>query len=216
MNENNQNIPCEEVNPIQTPPHDIQKHEEKQALSGNNTGESAKKSSLSHYLKHSLWKDVLLICAMTYIFINFIGFRAVIPSGSMEPTLKVGNSYLVNRMTAYFGANKGLDFLDIVVFTHEEEFQNDDFIVKRVIGLPGDSIEIRGGRVYRNGEVIAENYVKNKDFSFNMEEIVVPEGRIFVMGDNRTNSHDSRFWDIQTVSFDHIVGEMIVFADKDK
>lgn len=171
-----------------------------------------KKNNFSHYLKHTLIKDILTICFMTYFIIHFVGFRAVIPSGSMEPTLQVGNYYLVNRMTTYFGANKGLDFLDIVVFTHEEEFGNDDFIVKRVIGLPGDSIEIRGGRVYRNGEVIAENYVKNKEFSFMMEEIIIPNDGIFVLGDNRTNSHDSRFWENQIVLLDNIVGEMIVFG----
>lgn len=196
-------------------PQELAESSNNPPVSDGSQGKGEKKSSFAHYLTHSLWKDILLICAMTYIFINFIGFRAVIPSGSMEPTLKVGNSYLVNRMTTYFGANKGLDFLDIVVFTHEEEFDNDDFIVKRVIGLPGDTIEIRGGRVYRNGEVIAENYVKNKEFSLNMDEIIIPEDRIFVMGDNRTNSHDSRFWEIQTVSLDNIVGEMIVFGNKD-
>lgn len=215
MDENNPNLQAVEGTTSSSVPQESTEHSETQTISDKNKGNSEKKSSLTHYLTHSLWKDVLLICAMTYIFINFIGFRAVIPSGSMEPTLKVGNSYLVNRMTTYFGENKGLDFLDIVVFTHEEEFENDDFIVKRVIGLPGDSIEIRGGRVYRNSEVIAENYVKNKEFSLNMEEIVIPENRIFVMGDNRTNSHDSRFWEIQTVSLDNIVGEMIVFGDKD-
>lgn len=181
------------------------------------TENSKKKSDMSvgRYIRTTLWKDVLTVVIMSYFIINFVGFRAIIPSGSMEPTLQVGNHYLVNRTSTYFGKNKGLEFLDIVVFTHEEEMGTDDYIVKRVIGLPGDTIEIIGGRVHRNGAVIAENYVKNKEFSFNMEKFTVPDDGIFVLGDNRTNSSDSRFWTHTTVPLENIVGEMLVFGSND-
>lgn len=216
MNEKNTNSQSTQGETPPSFPAESENHREIPSESGEMTDSKKNKHGFLHYVKHGLWKDILVVCAMTYLCLNFIGFRAVIPSGSMEPTLNVGNSYLVNRMTTYFGENKGLVYEDIVVFTHEEEFKTDDFIVKRVIGLPGDSIEIREGQVYRNGEAITEDYVQNKDFSFFMTEIMVPDDRVFVMGDNRSNSHDSRFWEIQTVSFDNIVGEMIVFGKKDQ
>lgn len=167
---------------------------------------------LVRYLKKEAWKDVLTVAAMVYIILNFVGFRAVIPSGSMLPTLEIGNSYLVSIISTHFQENKGLMHEDIVVFTHEQEMKTDDLIVKRVIGLPGDEIQISNGVVSRNGTKLKEDYVMYPESHVQMSLFTVPENHIFVLGDNRSNSNDGRFWEYRTVSLDDVVGEMILFS----
>ena len=81
---------------------------------------------------------------------------------------------------------------EIVIF-HHPEHQNETW-VKRVIGLPGDLVEIRNEKLYINNELVQEDYIKVTDRLYDFGPVVVPEGNYFVMGDNRNNSLDSRFW----------------------
>ena len=126
-----------------------------------------------------------------------------IPSGSMEDTLLIGDFLLVNKFI--YGAKIPFTNIrlpeirkpkrgDIIVFRHPTEGK--DFI-KRCIGVPGDTIEIRNDVVYVNGEPLDEPYKTIKgapNVSSNFGPIVVPEGHLFVLGDNRRNSFDSRAW----------------------
>lgn len=176
--------------------------------------EKSNSIKLKEYLVKQMWKDIILVILMVGFTLKFVGFRAVIPTGSMLPTLQIGKSYLVSIVSTHFRENKGLKHGDIAVFTHELEFGNDDLVVKRVIGLPGDTIYMQSGFVYRNGERVIENYVKNKDLSVDLEEFIVPPDEIFLLGDNRQNSHDGRYWKDKTVHFDEVVGEMIVFSSE--
>ena len=126
----------------------------------------------------------------------------VIPSPSMEQTLLVGDHFLVSR----FGYDAGLAFTDwhvslwrspqrqqIVVFRSVTDRGTD--LVKRVIGVPGDRIEIRRGVVWVNGQPLVEPYVNGKpNPTENREPVIVPEKSYFVMCDNRENSYDSRYW----------------------
>jgi signal peptidase I len=109
----------------------------------------------------------------------------LVPSDSMVPTLETSD-YIVG-----FGVKSSdLQHGDIVVFGTEKQ---GGFYVKRIIGMPGDTIAILKGVVYRNGQEVEEPYVENpgvEDFG----PITVPKGRVFVMGDNRTNSLDSRWF----------------------
>ncbi len=133
-----------------------------------------------------------------------------IPSGSMIPTLLVGDHLLVTKFTyginLPFSDKKILVFNtpkrgDIVVFRYPEDPSRD--FIKRVIAIEGDTIEIKDKKVYINGVEIKEDYVRYTD-SFihpkkldprdNFGPVVVPKGKIFVMGDNRDQSYDSRFW----------------------
>lgn len=132
-----------------------------------------------------LWALVLALILRTFVIQAFW-----IPSGSMIPTLEPGDRVLVLKFwysLPKLEPKRG----QIVVFKYPVDPRRD--FVKRVIGVPGDIIEIRNGTVFVNGTKLFEPYVKNHD-SYNMEQIVVPEDSYFCLGDNRPNSQDGRFW----------------------
>jgi signal peptidase I len=124
-----------------------------------------------------------------------------IPSESMVPTLLVGDRVLVNKFIYRFtDPHRG----DIIVFRSVEGGQED--LIKRVVGVPGDRIAVRAGRLYVNGKPQREPYVNKKfpDRSFSAP-VVVPRNHVFAMGDNRANSRDSRFFG--PVPYKNIEGE---------
>jgi signal peptidase I len=132
---------------------------------------------------------LLVSFALVFGFVRpFVVEAFYIPSESMVPTLKVGDRVLVNKFIYRFTEPKRGD---IVVFKSVEG--GDEDLIKRVVGVPGDKISVRNGRLFVNGEPQREPYVNKKypDRSFSAPT-TVPKGHIFVMGDNRTNSQDSR------------------------
>jgi signal peptidase I len=168
----------------------------------------------------SVVREYFELIAETAVFVFFVMTFVVqafqIPTGSMEPTLLVGDFLLVNKFvyaTPQFPLEKvvlprrDIHRQDIVVFKYPKEL-NKDF-VKRVIAMEGETIEIKDKQVYINDSPISENYkvhndsqvfTKNGYYRYddtirdNFGPIVVPPGRCFVMGDNRDNSMDSRYW----------------------
>ncbi|GIU87771.1 MAG: signal peptidase I [Acidimicrobiia bacterium] len=130
-----------------------------------------------------------------------------IPSESMVPTLLRNDRVLVNKLSyRLHDVHRG----DIVVFEAPEGQEQDDVkdLVKRVIGLPGEQIEARDGRVYIDGEPLEEDYLPPGTVSENLPLTTVPADAVFVMGDNRSQSRDSRvFGPIPT---DDIVGRVFV------
>lgn len=167
-----------------------------------NQSRQKKKSLLREYA------EAIGIALLLALFIRTFVVQAFkIPSGSMIPTLLVGDHILVNKFT--YGIKNpftGVDWLalntpqrhDIVVFRFPQN-PSQDFI-KRVVGVAGDRIEIVNKQVYVNGEPFVEPHaVNSKDEILlsprdNLGPITVPPHSLFVMGDNRDNSHDSRFW----------------------
>jgi signal peptidase I len=131
------------------------------------------------------------IAAVIALFIRaFIVEAKVVPSESMVPTILIGDRVLVEKITYRFRLpERG----EIVVFDPPERSKLKDVLIKRVIAVAGDNLEIRNGVIYINGIPQAESYVKNKDFS-NFAPMVIPQNSIFVMGDNRPGSFDSRAW----------------------
>lgn len=123
-----------------------------------------------------------LLCMVFFIIGKTLLFWAYIPSISMEPTLSVGNIVLGNRM------NRIPDRYDIILFRNPENRKQ--VLIKRVIGLPGEKIEIKDGYIYVNGERIEEPYLQEKCNDSGSYQ--VPENSYFVMGDNRNHSYDSR------------------------
>ena len=129
----------------------------------------------------------IAISLILLILINkFVVFKIEVPTSSMYPTIKEDNQFLVTRIYNYNKLKTG----DIIVFYSRE---NDDQYVKRLIGLPGDTVEIDGGKVSINGEELKEDYVENVDIEYS-GVFEVPEDKYFFLGDNRTNSYDSRWW----------------------
>ncbi len=129
--------------------------------------------------------------ALVFGFVRpFVVEAFYIPSESMVPTLKVDDRVLVNKFIYRFSEPaRG----DIVVFRSVEGGGED--LIKRVVGVPGDEISVRGGRLFVNGEPQGEPYV-NKRFPdrSTFAPTTVPKGHYFMMGDNRANSRDSRFF----------------------
>jgi signal peptidase I len=108
---------------------------------------------------------------------------------SMRPTLEERDRILINRVVYHFRDPK---YGDVIVF-HSPVTAGED-LVKRVIGVPGDTVAVRGGKLYVNGTAMDEPYLLEQQFGGEYPETAVPEGQLFVMGDNRNNSGDSRFF----------------------
>ena len=131
------------------------------------------------------WALVLALILRTFVIQAFW-----IPSGSMIPTLEVGDRVLVLKFW-YAMPKVEPKRGQIAVFKYPVDPRRD--FVKRIIGLPGDKVEIRNGTVYVNDKEVFEPYVKNQD-TFDMLPETVPEKSYFCLGDNRPNSQDGRFW----------------------
>lgn len=140
------------------------------------------------------WREmietVIWAAAIALVLRTFVVQAFWIPSGSMIPTLEPGDRVLVLK---FWYSLPNVDYArgDIVVFKYPIDPERD--FVKRLIGLPGDIVEIKDGRVFINSREIAEPYVKFPD-NYTMEPIQVPAEQFFCLGDNRGNSQDSRFW----------------------
>ena len=155
-------------------------------------------------------KDWIVSIAIAVVLAFFIRYFIVelylVDGPSMRPTLQSAERLVVNKFIYRFRPpERG----EILVFRYPRDPSRD--FIKRVIAGPGDTIEIRDGRVYVNAALLNEPYILSKTRG-NYPLATVPDGHIFVMGDNRNNSEDSRFADVGFVPFDLIKGKaMLVF-----
>lgn len=154
----------------------------------------------------SLVKIVVIAVVFALVFTNFIIINAEVPSGSMRDTIWEGDRLFGFRLAYKFSEPKRGD---IIIFKFpDDETQN---YVKRVIGLPNDIVQIKNGRVYINGEELDEPYIK--DYILDDGETytyIVPEDSYFMLGDNRNNSKDSRYWVNTFVKKEKIVAKVVV------
>ena len=140
------------------------------------------------------------VITITFLF-NFIFLVTTVESGSMEPALMTGNIVVYNRL-AY--KSREIQRGDVIVF---EEENSDRLIGKRVIGIAGDEISFADGYVVLNGKIVDETDYIAEDIETNCAKtFVVPDGHIFVLGDNREDSYDSRFWENPYISINNIKG----------
>jgi signal peptidase I len=129
-----------------------------------------------------------------------------IPSESMLPTLEVGDRLIVEKVTYRLHApERG----DIVVFDPPPRsgFDRGNAFIKRIVGLPGETIAVREGQVYINDQPLNETYVMEPP-TYEMDPLTIPAGNVFVMGDNRNNSADSHVWG--ALPIDNIIGRSAV------
>lgn len=149
-------------------------------------------------------KILAVAVIVAFLFTRFIIVNAQVPSGSMENTILTGDRLIGNRLAYLFEEpERG----DIVIFKYpDDESQN---FVKRIIGVPGDVIQISDGHVYVNGEQLEEDYLR-EPMNSDGEELtyVVPADCYFMLGDNRNNSKDSRYWNNTFVSKDKIIAKV--------
>jgi len=178
-----------------------------------------KKSTIREYT------EAIVVAALLALFIRAFVVQAFkIPSGSMKPTLLIGDHILVNKFA--YGIrlpiwNTQLVHVsnpkrgDIIVFQYPVDPSKD--FIKRVIGIPGDTVRIQNKKVFVNDQPLDEPYAVHSDTRIlpatistrdNMSPLAIPPDCLFVMGDNRDESHDSRFW--KFVSFDDLRGKAFI------
>ncbi len=154
-------------------------------------------------------KEIIIAVVIAGIILCFIK-PIVVRQTSMVPTFAEGDYVCVSRQSyRLFGE---VEHGDVVVFhtTMKDENDEDKNLIKRIIAIPGDTIEIREGYVYLNGEKIDEPYVAEQGISGDMDALVVPEGKFFAMGDNREVSQDSRDPALGCIDEDEIVGKVVI------
>ena len=140
------------------------------------------------------WAAVIAVAVIAALALrSFVVQPYYIPSGSMEPTLKIGDKVLVDKLSYHFhSVHRG----DVIVFKKPPSFNSPGVkdLIKRVIGLPGETISASGGQVYIDGKLLAQPWLpKLHAYTANFGPVHIPMGDYFVMGDNRGDSDDSRF-----------------------
>lgn len=149
-------------------------------------------------------KTIALSGILAFGIRSFVAEARYIPSESMLPTLQINDRLIIDKISYDFrDPARG----DIVVFSPTEALKQQNYqdpFIKRVIGLPGDKVEVKGGRVYVNDQLLREKYIEEKpNYNFNTEEFnsrlkikggTVPPNQYLVLGDNRNDSYDSHYW----------------------
>lgn len=143
---------------------------------------------------------VIIALILAFFIITFVVQSFVVDGSSMEPTLHHGQRLLVNKFLFHFTSPQPGD---IIVFRYPAN-PREDFI-KRVIGIGGDTIGITEGKVTVNGQILNETYLAEPTYGNHM--VQVPPGKIFVLGDNRNNSRDSRYPDVGMLTPRDIIGK---------
>ena len=169
---------------------------------GGNGSSGGESGQLSEFF--SLLRSIAIFFGIAFMLRASVVEAFKIPSSSMEPTLDIGDHILVNKLSyglrIPFRTETLYDFRlphrgDVVVFTLPEDPNTN--IIKRVVGLPGDRVEVRGMKLLVNGEVNEKDSEHAKWLlggKKELEPVIVPEGKVILLGDNRDQSKDSRYW----------------------
>ena len=166
-----------------------------------------KSSILKDFKNLFIWIIIALIIRWQVIEPRWI------PSGSMLPTLQIQDKILVEKLTPKITSKSNLSKLKnkIIVFNVPEQlieagYESDIALIKRVIGVPGDKVEVKEGKLYLN-DIAQNNYISDKNINYSIGPYVVPEKSLWVMGDNRNNSMDSHIWGF--LPYEKVIGKAI-------
>ena len=146
---------------------------------------------------------VAVVVGITFFIITFIGQRTYVSGSSMESTLSHGDNLIVDKLTYRFADPKRYD---IIVFPFR--YEENTYYIKRIIGLPGETVQIQDGSIYIDGEVLNESYGREvmKSAGLAADPIELKEDEYFVLGDNRNDSTDSREPNVGVIHRDEILG----------
>ena len=154
-------------------------------------------------------KEILIAVIIAAIILTFIK-PIIVRQSSMEPTFYNGDYIFISKQayTLFGDVERG----DVIVFHTRlvDENNEDKNLIKRVIGMPGETVEITDGYVYIDGKQLDEPYVMEQGISGDMEAVTVPEGEVFAMGDNRRVSQDSRDPVLGCIDQEEILGKVVM------
>ena len=187
----------------------------KRKRSGLNFGRTRKKFNVDHFKEVIAW--MIQICAvifMAYVCVAFFGVRSNVVGQAMSDTLDNGDQVLINKFV-YMISNPKSD--DVIVFLPNGN-EKSHYYIRRVIGVPGDKIQIKDGAVYVNGNLYNEkiDVAAMEEAGIASEEMKLGEDEFFVLGDNRNNSEDSRYANIGNVKREHIIGQAWFCVESDE
>lgn len=149
--------------------------------------------------------EIAIVLMMAFVLVYFIGMRTSVVGQSMSETLENGDQILVNRfMYKVIGPKAN----DVIVFLPNGN-EKSHYYVKRVIGVPGDTVQIKNGRIYVNGTEFTEkvDVASIEDAGLAADAVTLGDNEYFVLGDNRNNSEDSRYANIGNIKREYIIGK---------
>ena len=146
---------------------------------------------------------IAIIIGLTWLIITFVGQRTRVSGHSMEATLNDGDNLIVDKLSYHFREPKRFE---IIVFPYRHK--ENTYYIKRIIGLPGETVQVKDGYVYIDGEKLDENYGLEvmEDAGIAAEPIELGEDEYFVLGDNRNHSSDSRDPSVGILHRDELIG----------
>lgn len=165
-----------------------------------------RKINLSLFQEIMIWiLEIAITIAIGVVFTYFFGVRSTVVGPSMSPQLEDGDEVLIDRFLYKFISPKSGD---IIAFLPNGN-TNTHYYLKRVIAVPGDTVQIKDGMVFVNGEEISEEVetARMEDAGIAAGEITLAQDEYFVLGDNRNNSEDSRYANIGNIREDYIIGK---------
>lgn len=163
--------------------------------------EEAEKSPLQEFVGMVVYIGIVLL--ITFLIITYVGQRTHVSGSSMENTLSHNDNLIVDKITYRF---QEPERFDIIVFPFQ--YQEDTYYIKRIIGMPGETVQIADGNIYIDGEILQESYGHEviRDPGMAAEPIELGEDEYFVMGDNRNESADSRDPSVGAIHREDIIG----------
>lgn len=173
---------------------------------GLNFAKRRKKLNIPLIKEIAVWAtEIAIVLVVAFVFVYFIGLRTTVVGQSMQGTLEGGDEILVNRFIYSVTKPKAND---VIVFLPNGN-EKSHYYVKRVIGVPGDKVQIKNGAVYVNGALFSEKVetAAIEEAGIAAKEITLGEDEYFVLGDNRNSSEDSRYANIGNVKREHIIGK---------
>lgn len=198
-----------EINPEEL--IDLDEIDDLEELDNKNVNPDKKKAEEKEYsLKREIISTVLYllaVVALTFLFVQFVGQRTHVNGASMNDTLEDGDNLIVDKISYRF---TDPERFDIIVFPYQ--YQEKTYYIKRIIGMPGETVQVKDGMIYIDGEILEETYGKEvmQYAGVAADPITLGEDEYFVLGDNRNNSSDSRDPSVGNIKEDQIIGKAFI------